>query len=1305
MAEQSTHDVVNQTQSVGDLSPSDVPATTSTPDVKVPGDDNSAVEVDVVPTENGNHTNLSSLKMEDLEDVSGRSDTDTSRAEGSIAGDKTTDTKPLKKVANKPISFAKYSVPKVIAASTAAKATEKAPTPTSTTPSLTQAGRPRLVAKTTSTLQSKAKPYQSATPDPMQVWNKNRVTPQPSTKHLTDEELKQQYGIHLTSRIQADGDGKEAKWADIDDDEDDWAPETIEWNDGTKSTLTPADITPQVATKPATPSADKPKPLLPSKPAAPQFTPSIGPNAIVLKLGANAERQQAQKAAILQAKAPSEKPSLSSKTNPAPAPARSPWAPLPPVDKVSPIAINPQPMPPPNRYPAGRGYSESPVTMNASSPAQEMSADDFNRGWRDSVQNQPRELYMPNSGRYEAVPEGRRRMSRNDQNFRAPAVLQRPSQTDAHAPAEPSPAFQTHRTSTDQARRRASSTISGGSGQFGRRMSIKSSEVQTPSVEAPRQEIDTSIRPASRDGPLSATQTPTYQARGTSDYVSVDPTSAADGDLEAQRVAQRALMKENIERARRRKIEEEQRQEAEKQERIRLKLASLGPDPRLAKKQEDEAQQKVPQENADPASETKEAMPEHSPLPAAPQAPLSSAINMAPTVTHSPPKPPQPLASGEPQQYGMMKVHPLDSVKKMAGSLPRPADPKIPLRDRSETTQVDQAHTEILQVPSPTVNGVRPVPEIRRTSDQEPVFAPEPSPILPKPATVANDARSGWGDMRHDHRSQQTSSLWGLPNNKALGNGTFDQSLAGYSPQDLSRTSSTAAGWMNGRTPHSGRSPQIPHANHVLADNRSHSYQSVTSPDQGPLAADSEADSLFPTTKPAPIAPPQSQPMQHGMNGLTGGPRPNGVDAWNNFHSVASQQERAENDRLQREAMARREEEMRTGVRQGPSYTFNETWKQVQTGDQASRSIAGTTQSSIPAAHTFGAVGSLTGPDVAPRVMSGPPGRGSRFFPQPVGPQHPLQDRRAVTYSHPEPPRTPSPPPAEELSSLHPAFDGDFTRPIVHFPHKPVVKLPPAMPPTPPSPVYVEPAPEAASASTPAAPLTWAARVSMPPPPPPAPLRTVSTPIVQNPSWQERFNGLLGKKPSPAQIPGQPVDAVLAVTSATKEPLDVQHVLVPAASVSLPMGGAPVIIKYDDSVMSKDVESEDDLFEDREPGSLPVTKFPLETFNQSMPIQKSFASRLVAPAPEPTSIFPYMVTNWFEPRRQPPKELYALIKMPGAAKPIKKELAVKGASTGVAHNGRQRFGSGPPSSSGSFGGGKSFRGRGGPRSRQASKAQ
>lgn len=65
--------------------------------------------------------------------------------------------------------------------------------------------------------------------------------PPPPPKQFTDEELKQQYGIHLATRLQADESGKEAKWADIDDDEDDWAPETVEWMDGTKSTVAAAE--------------------------------------------------------------------------------------------------------------------------------------------------------------------------------------------------------------------------------------------------------------------------------------------------------------------------------------------------------------------------------------------------------------------------------------------------------------------------------------------------------------------------------------------------------------------------------------------------------------------------------------------------------------------------------------------------------------------------------------------------------------------------------------------------------------------------------------------------------------------------------------------------------------------------------------------------------------------------------------------------------------------------------------------------------------------------------------------------------
>lgn len=1107
---------------------------------------------------------------------------------------------------------------------------------------------------------------------------------------MTDEELKQQYGIHLTSRIQEDGDGKEAKWADIDDDEDDWAPETIEWNDGTKSTLTPAEIAPPPTRKPVlsanTDINDASKPAQPPKILPPQFTSSVGPNATVLKLGANAERQQAQKAAILLSRSPSEKSGLmTSKANHAPAPTKSPWATLPPVDKVSPIAINPQlSMPPPNRLPQSGVHSQSPSALTAPSPAKEISADDFNRSWRESSPSQTRELYMPSSGKYEAVPESRRRMSRNDQNFRAAAVLQRPSHGDVHAPAEPSAAFQTNRTSMDSARRRASSTISGGSGQFGRRMSIKSSEHATPVFDTHKMAIEVDTAPFSADGTMSHSQTPTYQARGTNDYISAAPGAVTEGQIEAQRTQQKALMKENVERARKRKIEEEQRMEAEKQIRIRAKLASLGPSTTTGKADEQ------PHDNA---------------LKMTPEQALNTANPL--TTTQSPPKPPQPLASGEPQQYGMMKVFPLDSVKKLGTSLPRPVEShKTMPPARVESKEPPEANRD----PAHILNGVRTMPEPRHPSNPDVVSPPEPSPKFPK-HTSGSDARSGWNDLRHDHRGPQTSNLWGVPNlnNKALGNGTFDQTLAGYAPQDLSRTSSTAQGWMNGRTPHAGRSPQTQHVNvnHALPDTRSYSFQSITSPDQGPLAVDSEIDSLFPTTKPAPIGPPQSQHTQPPpMNGFQNGSRPTGLEAWGNFHAVASQQERVENEKIQREIAARREEELRTGVRQGPQYTFNETWKQVQVGDHAGqRQLANVSQTTVAPSIVFGAVGSLSNTDTLPRIGGSQAGRGSRFFPQQPGNQLP-QDRRAFTYSHPEPPRSPSPPPAEEYASFHPVFDGDFARPVVHFPReKAVVKLPPARLPSPPSSIQVQP--EAAPQPESNTPMTWAARVSMPPPAPSttAPTRSVSTPIVQNPSWQERFNGLLGRKSSPAKEQARLAGPALAVASSTKEPLDVQHVSIPAASVSLPIQihvQADITVE-DELVITKDVESEDDLFEDREPGSLPAINLPRDALLP--PHWAPTTTSRIAPVPvEPTSTGAFMVSNLFERHNGPQKSQFAIIRMPGSLRSIKKDLPVK-SGTFPNQGTRQRFGSGPPSSSGSYSNSsRNPRHRTNPRSRQTFKA-
>lgn len=116
MAESSVQDVVIHSQSAGDASPSDAPVTTSQ-SLSAQGAEGEIVEV----KENGIHvdTPLSAHDEQVLEDGTARSDTDTSRADGDA---KSIDNRPLKKFATaKPVSFAKYSVPKVIA-NNAAKA-------------------------------------------------------------------------------------------------------------------------------------------------------------------------------------------------------------------------------------------------------------------------------------------------------------------------------------------------------------------------------------------------------------------------------------------------------------------------------------------------------------------------------------------------------------------------------------------------------------------------------------------------------------------------------------------------------------------------------------------------------------------------------------------------------------------------------------------------------------------------------------------------------------------------------------------------------------------------------------------------------------------------------------------------------------------------------------------------------------------------------------------------------------------------------------------------------------------------------
>lgn len=1023
----------------------------------------------------------------------------------------------------------------------------------------------------------------------------------------------------MTSRILTEGEGKEKKWADIDDDEDDWAPETIEWNDGTKITLSHNDAMSAASQdsrdfkgpQERAPSVDRQAPREPVRSIAPKPSTSVGPNATVFKLGANAERNQTKTSGML-SKGPSEKPTLTSKSS---AP-RSPWATLPPVEKVSPIPVDTQQQGHPTSRFIQRDQGVDPSSTGAPHPAKEIAADDFNRSWRDSQSGFPRELYNSQSGRYEPAPETRRGSTRNEQHGRAPSLLQRPPHTDQSGPAEPSAAFQTYRSTPNQdagpwSRRRTSSNVSGGSGGFGRRMSLGRPEVHGKSNESLPQRrgsqanslVERSISPRgarNQRGPypsrgISPGQKqvgPNHIPPGTQAVPPPDNNTPSTDDSAAQPqvpaedpvVMQQRIMREKREMARQRRLEAEAQEEAARKERIRLKLEAMGPPP------SEKGKTHEPPVTVDTPKETP----------------------TAPTVMHSPPKPPVPEPSGEPKQYGMMKVHHPESVKKLVA-----ASERVPDKSFQGTNQGRRAQSPVRETkpeqgsPSsiPSTNGVRQTPELTSPQPSEPyqeTSVDERNPQWKGPGYAPN-GYSSWVGPKLNTPTTSASSLWGPPSNdKALGNGTFDRNLTGFPPRDLTSRnhlaiseqlpigppSTTSGGSERRSLPFSGSS-------RVGTDNGS-PLSPLPSPEKRP-AVTNTGDRIKPIARPGPIAPPTSHPSGSRWHQDQLTRRPHETAAWHNFHVTASRVEAEENEKFQRDLAARREEEARTGIsRASLQPSFNETWRQVDVSEKTGqRQVIGATKAtdtSTPLSPLHG-LGSTTDglsiTEASTKPVGNSAGRGSRFFPN-----HTEQQKRSASHND-QFPRSPSPPPPEEVTS-HPVFTGDAQRPLVHFPGpKPVVKLPPRRSSTPPAP-----------------PATFASMVASGPS-----LRVVAQPIANTTSWQDRFNGLFGKKSPPQKT------NVLEVTSATKEPLEVQSDIAPAA-VSFPQHDGLVGLDAG-MVTSKNVEDEEEMFEDREAGSLPVVRVPDLPLNRSSwetPLPQShirLRSKYLKPA-QVLSIEPYV---------------------------------------------------------------------------------
>lgn len=368
----------------------------------------------------------------------------------------------------------------------------------------------------------------------------------------------------MASRLNEDDSGNQNKWADIDDDDEDWAPNDITWGDGTKTTLASAEAEAREAYD-AEVAAERERMQAKQHtgypPEPPQRSSGLASGrGLILKNGSQ------------------DRPTLVAKP---PAPlqqAISPWATLPPVDKVSPSYID-------NQY--ARDVSRDQPYGRP--PPKEIAADDFSRSaWRNSNGQGGRELYNSQSGRYEPVSD-RRGLPRPEQHGK-PATIHRQD-----GPAEPSNAFQTHRASHEIpiGRRRGSSNVSGGSGTYmqrgpdapfadphGRRRPsfVGSSDGHSVhGMNGPNQHSRSQLPSGwmPRSSPNAVYATP-HQNDHQVEMGSSPPTQQPMVD---EVEYQKKLMQERRDLARKRRQEEEEREENARRERIQKKLEALGPAP------------------------------------------------------------------------------------------------------------------------------------------------------------------------------------------------------------------------------------------------------------------------------------------------------------------------------------------------------------------------------------------------------------------------------------------------------------------------------------------------------------------------------------------------------------------------------------------------------------------------------------------------------------------------------------------------------------------------------------------------------
>lgn len=1124
----------------------------------------------------------------------------------------------------KPTTFSKVSVTKNYLAKSAPVAQSSAkvgdkPSPVGTPPALSVA-RPRLIAKTGASIQQKVRlgSESASGPDASKVWNKNQrmssmfstihrkdansdiaVAP-PPPKQFTDEELKQQYGIHLATRLQTDENGKDKTWADIDDDEDDWTPESVVWMDGTKSTLTPSEMpTPLKELKPNTPPPQQ-KPAEAVRPTlAVKRTSELGPMKTILKPGANAAAVQAKQNGV----SPASGNENTANARGTSLPAKSPWAALPPVEKVSPI--NPpvqqmQSLPPRFATQDARAYEQQPPPGQ---PTREIAADTFDRSWREG-EGGARELFNSANGRYEPVTEGRRGSIKVDSSQRKPSLLQRSSQASG-SPAEPSAAFQTRSaTHVDPslARRRGSS-VSQGSIPSVRRVSTSKGSDLSP---APERRTSTVIGHDMRASPKMARTEPAQPAFAQQTAWQQQMPARPESGTEAEDpvIAQERIMREKREEAKKRRQEAEEREEAEKQKRLQARLAALEGAGKSRKEREAEAAAAASAAKTSTSAET-------------PSSEVTSSTLEAEEPRPQPSKPAEMSTAAPPALEAQTLLAARVESPTIASpdeQLPSPLPQKPHFNGPSErpTPSTDQAQKSHL---SPGPNARAPFQsQPSAYSQATSTFSSpgerklQPFPRSPMPNS---DAFSSPWPTASNH-----TNVWG---SSGIGNGTFasstpfapmQQTSALPPPPGMARSSQQDRISPQGQAQGS-RSPSLQQQTMAESSHRSFAppgFEARQDPftNQNRNTVSSPAPSFARTPHaPGPIAPP-SRTQQQSDDKLR---------AWHRAAETLPEQYRAD-----AEAAVERNKRLQAAPRED---TIKETFRKTSTqqGRLGAPRKYEESQYTIHDAQGSRSVQSLS--PAPPLAQTQPPGPFSTMSPlhqdpwkqssektvripdgslnvahggapgqqPPIAPPHVVQQQRAVTSPLPSVSiiNDESPPPPE--ISLHPVSSGDTTHPLVKLPPgKPVVKLPPPA---------AQSQPASASHQSmmmPQRPISnWGAPGS-------------SKPIVMQQAWQERFNGLFNRTPiqtevppSPPKTPPKAQDSALAVAASSRTLMD-EPLAATGATVSLPVfkmrtTAEGFTIDESGEVFSK-TAIEDMFKEEQSHGYLPVVSVPKQVVYQ-----------------------------------------------------------------------------------------------------------